>query len=530
MSTQRKRDRIRQVAAVFIKHGIKKGIRGSIDPANIRMVFEELGPTYVKIGQMLSTRQDMIPREYAVELQKLQDDVRPEKPDVIRAELETSLGCPVGKVFLSFESAAVASASVAEVHRARLLGGEDVVVKIQRPHVRETILADIGILRLLARFTGVIPAFRSINIRGVLDELEQNAKLELDFLNEARNIKRFAEKNAGVKFITCPMVYEAHTSHNVLVMQYIDGVKIDDVVTLDRLGYDRSDIGRKLADNYIKQIFEDGFFHADPHPGNLMVSGGKIAYLDFGLMGNLDKRMLQKLNGILDGIASGDIDAITQGVLRLGIKNGRLETRGLYDDIEEFYDKYVAASFDEINVSELVNELIDICVQNNIVIPREVTMLGKGLLTIESVLMKISPEISTISIAVDYAERRLFEKKDPKNELRQAARRLYSAYTIGSKIPSKLLRILGTAQAGEFTVKINDTRRDKNIEKLGKMIDRLIYGFIISALIIGSSILLSSYAGSGREKFYVMGMAGYACAAALGCLLAVSVIRSGRKG
>lgn len=526
MKTQRKRDRIRQVAAVFIRHGIKKGIRGSIDPVNVRLAFEELGPTFVKIGQMLSTRQDMIPREYTRELQKLQDNVRPEKYAVIRAELESSLGRPLEEIFSSFDSTAAACASVAEVHRARLLDGSDVMVKIQRPQVKETILADIGILRLLARFVGAVPAFRFINLKGVLDELEKNTELELDFLNEAKNAQKFADYNAGVKFISCPKVYDRFTSANVLVMEYINGLKIDDISALDAAGYDRTDIGRKLAANYIKQVFEDGFFHADPHPGNLMVSGGKIAYLDFGLMGCLDKRMLQKLNRILNGIASGDIDAITNGVLRLGVKNGPLETHRLYDDIEEFYDKYVAASFDELNISELVNELITICVGNNIVIPREVTMLGKGLLIIESVLAKVSPDISIVNIAADYAQRHLFEKRDAKDELMTAAKNLYAAYTVGSKIPSKLLRILGTAQAGEFTVKVNDTRQDKNIEKLGKTADRVVIGLIISALLIASSILLNSYALYQKKAFYMLGMAGFACAGVLACLLAVLMLKS----
>ena len=212
MKKERKRDRIREIAAVFVRHGIRKGIRGFIDPVNVRLAFEDLGPTFVKIGQILSVRPDLIPSPYLREFQKLQDNVRPEKYEDIQAAVEESLHGRLDQLFFAFDETAMASASMAEVHKAKLLNGEEVVVKVQRPGVKETMLNDIAILRLLCRFYGVIPALRFINLRDTLDELEKNAKLELDFLNEARNITKFYKNNEYVKCITSPKVYESNST------------------------------------------------------------------------------------------------------------------------------------------------------------------------------------------------------------------------------------------------------------------------------------------------------------------------------
>ena len=225
--------------------------------------------------------------------------------------------------------------------------------------------------------------------------------LELDFLNDAKNIKRFYENNRDIKCITEPKVYEPYMTSNILVMQYIEGIKTDNISALEEEGYDRHEIGKKLADNYIKQILEDGFFHADPHPGNVMVTGNQIAYVDFGLMGSLEKVLLEKLNHLIRGVATSDVAEITKVIMQIGTDKGSIDAERLFNNVEELFTKYIAAALNDINISEILNETFKVCIKNNIVIPREMTMLGKGLLVTESVLAKISPEISIMSIAVN---------------------------------------------------------------------------------------------------------------------------------
>lgn len=523
MSRERKRDRIRQVIAVFIKYGVTKSLK---DPVNLRLAFEELGPTFIKIGQVLSTRSDLLPAAYQKEFQKLQDAVHAETFEAIQTVLEESLHKPLDQLFSSFEKKAWAGASLAEVHRATLLSGEYVAVKIQRPKAKETILSDIAILRLLSRFFKVVNLFDVVNIRDLLDELEKNIQLELDFLREARNIKQFAKNNQQVKCIAVPKVYDSYTTGNVLVMQYIEGIKIKDVSALDDQGYDRKDIGVKLANNYMKQIFEDGFFHADPHPGNMLVSGSQIVYLDFGLIGTLDKWLLKNLNDLLHGVAANDVDLMTESVLRLGTQKGPVDVERFRDAISLFYERYFSVSFDNLNIAEISMEIIRICKKHGIIIPKEVTMLGKGLATMESVLTIVSPGINMMSISANYGFRQFLRGDNIKHAITEVVRNLYQSGVLSVQIPSKLFRLVDKAQAGGFTVKVKDPERDRMLHRVDRMVNRAILALLIAALIIGSSITL--YAGTGHKwgGAYWIGIAGYACALVLSVILMVSMLRS----
>lgn len=523
MSRERKRDRIRQIVAVFIKYGVTKGLK---DPVNLRRAFEELGPTFIKIGQVLSTRADLLPIAYQKEFQKLQDAVPSETFEAMQAVLEESLHKPLDQLFSSFEKEASAGASLAEVHRATLLSGENVAVKIQRPKAKETILSDIAILRLLSRFFKIVNLFDVVNVRDLLDELEKNIQLELDFLREAHNIKQFAKNNKQVKCITVPKVYDSYTTENVLVMQYIEGIKIKDISALDDQGYDRKDIGVKLANNYMKQIFEDGFFHADPHPGNMLISGSQIVYLDFGLMGTLDKWLLKNLNDLLRGVAANDVDLMTESILRLGTQKGPVDVERFRDAISLFYERYFSVSFDNLNIAEISMEIIRICKKNGIIIPKEVTMLGKGLATMESVLTIISPGINMMSISANYGFRQFLRGDNIKHAITEVIRNLYQSGVLSVQIPSKLFRLVDKAQAGGLTIKVKDPERDRLLHRMDRMVNRAVLALLIAALIIGSSIALSVGAGYKWGGAYWIGIAGYACALVLGAILMVGMLRS----
>jgi ubiquinone biosynthesis protein len=523
-----RKDRIGEVVEVFLKYGFRKGWRGALDPINVCLAFEELGPTFVKIGQILSTRPDIIPLEYATELRKLQDNVRPEGYDVIKEAVEISLHCPIDRVFSEFGAEAIASASMADVHKAKLLGGEDVVVKVQRPDARETILSDIAILRKVCRLYEFFPTRSFIDIEDTLDALEENAKLELDFLNEANNTKRFRENNKDIQFITSPNIYEQYSSSTVLVMEYIEGIKIDDISALDEQGYDRHEIGVKLVDNYLKQILEDGFFHADPHPGNIIVSGNKIAYIDFGLMGNIDKGMMANLNHIIHSMAVYNIDGMTKAVLQICNNSNSVNFERLSMEIDKTYKKYIAIPFDKLSMGDIIKDIFKICVDNNITIPREITLIGKGLITLESLLAKVAPDINVLNTAISYEVNRMLTTKNALHIFSEMLQSIYSFASNGVNISAKLLNLIDSVQSGEITVKMDDLKRDKNIESINSMVNRLVFGIVVAALIIGSAIVVNANAGPKIFGLSAFGIAGYTGAAILGFWLIISILRSNK--
>jgi ubiquinone biosynthesis protein len=357
MNKKNHRERIKEIVSVFIKYGIKEGIKTVNDPAQVRMALEELGPTFIKIGQILSTRPDILPESYIREFQKLQDDVKPESFDNVKAIVESQLGRKMEDVFSTFERKPTASASLAQVHCAVLKDGGRVAVKVLRPKVRESMLSDISILRRLAVFLKLAPQGHVMNPREVAEELMEAAKHELDFLYEAQNINKFHEYNMHIKYIKTPKVYDEYTTSDILVMEYIEGIKIAETSRLEEEGYELKDISAKLVANYIKQIFEDGFFHADPHPGNILITGNKIAFVDFGMMGCISKSIRGKFNTFLKGLAERNIDLITKTILKIGVKKGNVNIKKLHSDVEQIYNNYVEESFYNIELTEMLDEM-----------------------------------------------------------------------------------------------------------------------------------------------------------------------------
>lgn len=522
------RKRIKQIAGVFLKHGVKDGIKGITNPAQVRHALEELGPTFIKIGQVLSTRPDILPESFILEFQKLQDEVKPEKFEDIIEIVEKELNGPIEELFAYFDKQPMACASLAEVHMAGLKSGENVVVKIQRPKARETMITDIAILRRLAAIMKFTPQGNVLNPTEVIEELWYSVKRELDFLNEAENIKKFYEFNKGVRYITSPKVFDGYTTSNVLVMEYVEGIKIADTSVLTDKGYDLKDIALKLANNYLKQVFEDGFFHADPHPGNLMISSNKIAYIDFGMMGTLGKGIRDKFTTFLYSVATRDIDMMAQSILKIGIKKGKIDSRLLYSDIEEIYNKYVEASLYEIDLPQLMEEIFKACRKNNIAMPKDITLLLKGIMTIEGVIAKIAPEINLMDVAVPYAKSLMLKQRDYKQDVVEQLENLYLLSKSGLKIPVKLLELINSALSGKLKVQMEHTNLEKSIGELNKMANRVVFGIIASALIIGSSLVIRSDVGPKLLNISAIGFIGYTGAVLMGFWLLISILRSGK--
>lgn len=520
--------RLKEIISTFVKYGMKDGVKNITNPAKLRAALEELGPTFIKIGQILATRPDIVPESFIQEFQKLHDSVRQENFEDIRNIIEKELGKSPDDLFLSFQSDPIACASMAVVYTAKLKSGEEVVVKVQHPHAKETMVSDINILRRLARFLKFTPPGAVINPVEVVDELWSMLKNELDFLIEAQNIKTFYEHNKDVNCIVVPKVYSEYSTQNILVMQYIKGIKIANKDALENEGYILEDIASKLVNNYLKQIFTDGFFHADPHPGNLLISANKIAFIDFGMMGTLSKGIRNKFNAFLMGIVSRDIDSIAQSILRIGIKKGELDYKKFYSDVEQIYNCYIDIPIHDINLPELMDQMFKTCRKNNLSMPKDITMLIKGIMTLESLITSLAPEISIMDIAVPFMRNKILSEKDFKQEIFEQLGNLYNLSKHGLKLPVKLLELINSISAGKLKVNMEHTNLNESISELHKMVNRLVFGIITAALIVGSATVIKSDAGPKVFDISAFGLIGFTGASILGLWLLISIMHSGR--
>ena len=359
------RQRLMEIVEVVRRHEIIKGLT----PEKLCAIIEELGPTFIKLGQILSMRSDILPKEYCEALKKLRSSVAPMPYEQVVSIVERSYGRPLGEVFSAFDEQALGSASIAQAHAAVLCSGESVVVKVQRDGIHDVMNRDIMLLKRACKMLEYTPASGLVNFNQVLDEMWVVAQEEMNFLTEATNLERFRALNADVAFVTSPILYREWTTTHVLGMERIDGVAIDDREALLAGGYDPAEIGAKLADNYVRQIMEDGFFHADPHPGNLRVRDGKIVWLDMGMMGTLTERERKLVGQAVSGVARGDVGLCRDAVLGLGEFRGKTDKRQLYRDIEGLLDQYGTADLGSMDLAKVFEDLTDVMKRNGISMP-----------------------------------------------------------------------------------------------------------------------------------------------------------------
>ena len=382
------RTRLKEITSVLHKYGITRGIT----PQKLRMILEDLGPTYIKIGQIMSLHSDILPKRYCDELMCLRSEVTPMEFPEVKEVIEQAYGCPWNEIFAFISDTPLGSASIAQVHRAELLSGEQVVIKVQRTGIYEIMARDIGLLRKAVKLMPPISLKGMADFDQVLDELWNVTREEMNFLTEASNMEEFARRNADVVYVRTPKLYQEYTTMHVLVMEYIEGPAIDDKEKLLAGGYDLEEIGIKLIDNYIKQVMEDGFFHADPHPGNVKIQDGKIVWIDMGMMGRLTERDKELIGKAIRGIAENDIGMIQEAVMALGEFKEKPDQSVLYEDISELMSKYGSLDMGEIDVAEVMMDLMEVMKENKIRMPHGLTMLARGLTVCEDATEKAAEE------------------------------------------------------------------------------------------------------------------------------------------
>lgn len=481
-------ERLKEITAVLKKHSITRGV----SPEKLRLILEDLGPTYIKLGQLMSLRSDILPKRYCDELMKLCSDVPPMPFSEVIEVLEESMGCPWQAEFKEIQERPLGSASIAQVHRATLKTGEEVVVKVQRKGIYETMARDIGLMHKAVRLMPPVSIKGAVDLNMVLSELWTVTQEEMNFLTEAANISEFAKKNKGVAFVKTPILYREYTTTHVLVMEYIDGIAINDKEKLLQNGYDLNEIGSKFVDNFIKQVIEDGFFHADPHPGNVRIRGGKIVWIDMGMMGRLTERDRELISQAVEGVALNDIGKIQDAVLALGEFKGKPDHSKLYQDIQDLMEKYGTADIGNIDLAEVMVDLMEVMKENKIMMPHGLTMLARGLTHVEGVLADISPEINMMEIASARVKSQMFEEMDWKKELKNSGKTLYRSLRKAIDIPTLLADILQGQMKGQ--TKVNpDLHAGEDVSNLLRRVTRnIVMGLWVMALLISSSIICTT--------------------------------------
>ena len=478
--------RLAQILGILKKHHITKGV----DPVKFR---EDLGPTFVKIGQIMASRQDMFSERYCKELVKLRDNVAPLPFADVQRVIEEEYGCPMQEVFSSFERIPLGSASIAQVHKASLLDGREIVVKVQRPYIYEMMERDISLIRRagkLLRLSEVLGSVIDINI--VMDEFWFTAKQEMDFLNEARFAMEFARNHQSITYIGAPLIEQAYTTSRVLVMEYIDGIVIDDRKTLEEGGYDLREIASKLAENYIKQIVDDGFFHADPHPGNLRIRDGKIIWIDFGMMGTLQRSDKDLMKKAVQAIGSNDTELMVDVILTLGVHDGRIDYTLFYDDMEIFMKKYIHMDLNEINLGDAIQEVFTIAHKHRISMPKGISMLARGLVTMESTMTLLDPKTNIIQIAAAHVSEHIFKKLDAKKEAVNAGRKLYEAGKRTLDIPIQFSELMRMITKGRIKLNLEIMDSSVPLKTINHMVNKLVVGIVSCGLLMASSLICTT--------------------------------------
>lgn len=525
-------NRFKEILKVFTNYGLgyllgKKEDKIKNSPANLRKAFEELGPTFIKIGQILSTRPELVHEEYIVELSKLQDNVPAESFEKMAAVFYNEFSKEIEDEFLFIDKNPIASASVAQAYRGILKSGDDVVIKIQRPNIKEKMEIDFDILLNLSEKFSKIFKDSVVNPKEILLEIKLSTEKELNFTFEAKNIEKFKSLNKDIPCIYAPYIIKEYTGNKVLTLESIDGFKVNDKETIKILGYDKGDIAKKLIISYFKQVLKDGFFHGDPHPGNILIRDGQICFIDFGIVGELSDEKQRELNNAIVAVANEDIDKLTDFVMNIGIKNGKVDREILYKDMEYIFRNYYTTSLKNIRISVLFQELSAIAKRNNLRLASDFTMLIRTMVIVEGLVTELSPELNIISLVIPYVKDYYKEYFLSQFDINDYLLKSYKLTRDILNMPSKIVNLSDTLIKGRGKVNIVLYDKEKYIDVLNKMVNRLAFALVIAGMVVASSLIINS---NPEPKIYgisLIGMVGYFISAILALWLLISIIRSG---
>jgi len=496
----------------------------------LRLALEELGPTFIKMGQMLSTRPDLIPHDIFHELQKLQDQVPPVAYDDIKDEIEAEMRFSVGDIFSEFDEIPLAAASIGQVHKAKLKTGEKVAVKIQRPNIRKIVEDDLDILRTLAELAERhITDAKIYNLVGFVEEFAKAIRNELDYTLEARNMERFAHNFADDNTVHIPKVYWEYSTGRIITMEFVEGIKVSHIDELRRNGYDTKSIAYKGAQAYLKQIFTHRFFHGDPHPGNIFILPGEIiAFMDFGIVGRLTTSMASKLNDIVIAIAQKDPDSIADILLKISVIDEDSNVDDLKADIAEFVDKYYGTPIGQLQVSSLFHDMTDISFKYRIIIDRQLNLLGRTLAEVEGLGKQLDPDFNIVPLVQPFARGAVISKNSPGEIFRKSSKIAKNYVDLITTLPGDIQMAIDKAKSGKLRIEFKHVALESLVSGLERSSSRLAFAIIIAALVISSTMIISLEKPIGPSLFGipVIGALGYIIAAISGLWLIINIIRN----
>jgi len=525
LSTVRDLDRLRQIIAVLVRHGFGEMLSrtalgslvvGKSETGNralgerVRLVVTDLGPSFVKLGQIMSTRPDLVPAEVILELKKLQDRVPPVPFPEIKTQIETDLGAQIHEVFEAFDETPLASASVGQVHRARIRledgSPRDVVVKVQRPNIKQTSERDMELLFLLAgAIERAVPESRIYSPSKMVSEFDRSISAELDFGLEADHAVRFAKNFEGLPHVRFPKIYRRMSSKRVLVLEFFDGLKVYEAV---KRGFDGEDITRTMLSITIKSIFEDGFFHADPHPGNILIMGQSaapvIGMIDLGLVGRLTPQLRDKTIDLMVAAVQEDYRGLADALYAIGTPTKKVDRNAFEAEVTQLAQKYLGKQLAEIEVSALIRDLVNGAQKYGLEIPPDFLMVGKAIMTMEGVGKEISPHFDLYEEMKPYFLKLLQQRYSPEKMLPEILRSLSRISGAATDFPLQAQEILEDLRQGRLELRTKDSAQIAQYDLIGR---RIYSGIVVGSLLAGSAFLVAANAFWTGALFFVMALA-----------------------
>ncbi|QQE77665.1 AarF/ABC1/UbiB kinase family protein [Alicyclobacillus sp. SO9] len=499
----------------------------------MRIVLERLGPTFVKVGQVASLRPDLLPKNIVTELGKLQDEVPPFEFDRVRSIVEDELSSPIEEAFAMFEETPLAAASLGQVHQAVLKTGEVVAVKVQRPGVETQIQTDLEILRDIAvRAEKHVESARHYRVTEVVDELARTVTKELDYVQEGRNADKVRENLQRDSHVYIPKVYWEYTTQKVLVMEYVEGIKLSNVDKLEEAGYNRDLLAERAAKAVFEQLLVHGLFHADPHPGNIAaLPDHQILFLDFGMVGKLSQEMRDELASLIIALMQKSTDLIVRALFRMGVVPSDVDLSKLTRDIDDLRDRYYDVPLSEVSLGESIRDMFSVAYEHGIRIPTDLTLVGKALLTIEGVVEELDPEFSIMDVAEPFGKRLLKDKVDPARLAKKLGERLLQVTDFLGEVPQTLSQLSQHLRKGEIDIRVRAPELEQVLKKLDRISNRLSFSIILLSLsIFIAGVVLAAAVSKPALSSFTMHITDGAIVVAvlMGVWLIWSIIKSGR--
>ena len=556
LGTVRDLGRLQEIAGVLIRYGFgdmvrRIGMSAALErtgrmlhwddpeamahmapPERVRCALQDLGPTFVKLGQVMATRVDLLPPEWTAELGKLQNAVPALPFAEVRPQLVEDLGAEPEAVFERLEETPLAAASLAQTHRAWLADGSAVVLKVRRPGIRDTVEAD---LRLMARLAEIVeeraPDLRRYHPAEVVQQFSASLRRELDFAAEGRNAERIAANFAGHDEVVVPRVYWEWTSERLNVQECLQGIAGTDLAAVDAAGLDRAQLAATGAGIVLKMVLEDGFFHADPHPGNIFyLPDGRIGVIDFGMVGRVSEQRRFQIVQLLHGLVERESAPVADVLMEWGEGGGEVDEARLQADVGAFVDQYRGVPLKDLHMGLMLTDVTTILRNNGLSLPPDLALMIKAFLTLGGMGRQLDPDFDMAGAARPFLERVVLQRYSPRTLLKRSRRTALDAMELVGDLPRELRRLLRTARRGRLHMQVEVTSLKAFGEQVDRAANRLTMGVITAALVVGSSIVMNSAGGGVSSRWLLaLGVLGFVGAGLIGLWILLSIWRSGRR-